>query len=102
MVEETNRFMNLTRIVSGADAAVKHIYDSVQPWRLFQNARLVLDAGTGAGFPGIPLAIMLPAVHFVLAESVQKRARFVDSVVEALGLENVAVQPVRAEQLFGT
>jgi 16S rRNA (guanine527-N7)-methyltransferase len=100
LVEETNRVMNLTRIVSAAEAAVKHIYDSVQPWRLFQDARSVLDAGTGAGFPGVPLAIALPGVQFVLAESVQKRARFVESSVEALGLENATVRAVRAEDLF--
>jgi 16S rRNA (guanine527-N7)-methyltransferase len=102
LVEETNRFMNLTRIVSAAEAAVKHICDSVQPWRLFEDARLALDAGTGAGFPGIPLAIILPGVEFVLAESVQKRARFVDSAIEALGLKNVSVRAVRAEELFRT
>jgi 16S rRNA (guanine527-N7)-methyltransferase len=100
MVEETNRVMNLTRIVSAAEAAVKHVYDSVRPWRLFQNAQSVLDAGTGAGFPGIPLAIVLPEVQFVLTESVQKRARFVEASVEILGLENVTVQAVRAEQLL--
>jgi 16S rRNA (guanine527-N7)-methyltransferase len=102
LVEDTNRFMNLTRIVSAAEAAVKHVYDSVQPWRLFQNARLVLDAGTGAGFPGIPLAIILPEVQFVLAESVQKRARFVETAIHTLGLENATVRPARAEGLFRT
>ena len=100
LVEETNRVMNLTRIVSAAEAAVKHVYDSVRPWRHFQNARSVLDAGTGAGFPGIPLAIILPEVQFVLAESVQKRARFVEASVEILALENVIVEAVRAEDLL--
>jgi 16S rRNA (guanine527-N7)-methyltransferase len=102
LIDETNRFMNLTRIVSAAEAAVKHVYDSVQPWRLFQNARLVLDAGTGAGFPGIPLAVVLPEVQFVLGESVQKKARFVETAVEALGLENATVRPARAEEVFKT
>jgi 16S rRNA (guanine527-N7)-methyltransferase len=100
LVEETNRVMNLTRIISEGEAAVKHIFDSVQPWHRFQNGRLVLDVGTGAGFPGIPLAIVLPEVQFVLTESVQKRARFVESSVEILGLENVAVQAMRAENLL--
>ncbi len=100
LVEETNRSMNLTRIVSAAEAAVKHVYDSVRPWQHFQNAKSVLDAGTGAGFPGIPLAVVLPDVQFVLAESVQKRARFVEAAVEKLGLENVRVQAARAEDLL--
>ena len=100
LVEETNRVMNLTRIVSAAEAAVKHVYDSVHPWRHFQNASSVLDVGTGAGFPGIPLAAVLPGVQFVLAESVQKRARFVETSVEILGLENISVRAVRAEDLL--
>jgi 16S rRNA (guanine527-N7)-methyltransferase len=101
-IEETNRVMNLTRIVSAVDAAIKHIWDSVWPWRHFQNATSVLDAGTGAGFPGIPLAIVLPHVRFILAESIQKKARFVSSLVETLGLNNVSVQPVRAEELLSS
>jgi 16S rRNA (guanine527-N7)-methyltransferase len=100
LVEETNRVMNLTRIVSAAEAAVKHVYDSVRPWRHFQNASSVLDAGTGAGFPGIPLAIVLPDVRFALTESVQKRARFVEASIETLGLGNVSVRAVRAEDLL--
>jgi 16S rRNA (guanine527-N7)-methyltransferase len=100
LVEETNRIMNLTRIVSAGEAAVKHVYDSIVPWRHFQNAKSVLDVGTGAGFPGIPLAIVLPDVQFVLTESVQKKARFVEASVEILGLENVKVQAVRAEDLL--
>jgi 16S rRNA (guanine527-N7)-methyltransferase len=100
LVEETNRLMNLTRIVSEADAAVKHVYDSVQPWRRFKDAKVVLDVGTGAGFPGIPLALILPETEFVLAESVQKRARFVECAIETLGLENVTVKAVRAEELM--
>jgi 16S rRNA (guanine527-N7)-methyltransferase len=99
-IEEMNQVMNLTRIVSEADAAIKHVYDSVWPWRHFQSARRVLDAGTGPGFPGVPLAIALPEVNFVLAESTRKKARFVESVIEALGLENVSVAALRAEDLL--
>ena len=61
---------------------------------------MVLDVGTGAGFPGIPLALVLPETEFVLAESVQKRARFVESAVDILGLENVTVKASRAEDLM--
>jgi 16S rRNA (guanine527-N7)-methyltransferase len=99
-IQQTNQVMNLTRIVSAADAAIKHICDSVWPWRYFQKATTVLDAGTGAGFPGVPLAIVLPHVQFLLAESVQKKARFVSSLVENLELNNVSVRPVRAEDLL--
>jgi 16S rRNA (guanine527-N7)-methyltransferase len=99
LIVEANQWMNLTRITSAQDAAVKHIYDSAAAWPYFKNARRVLDAGTGAGFPGIPLAIVLPHVRFVLAESIQKKARFVDSVVEQLHLPNVHVSAERAEEL---
>jgi 16S rRNA (guanine(527)-N(7))-methyltransferase RsmG len=61
----------------------------------------LLDAGTGAGFPGIPLALALPDTHFTLAESVQKKARFVESVLDELKLTNAVITPRRAEELNG-
>ena len=97
LIVETNRTMNLTRIVDPRDAAIKHVLDSVLPWRRFANAASVLDAGTGAGFPGIPLAIILPEVRFVLSESIQKKARFVQEAVNWLKLVNVTVTALRAE-----
>ena len=99
MIESANEYMNLTRITSPQEAAIKHVYDSVAPWRYFQNAKRILDAGTGAGFPGVPLSIVLPEVRFTLAESIGKKARFVDSVADALDLGNVQVLAERAESL---
>ena len=99
MIEETNRKFNLTRITGSREAAIKHVLDSVVPWRLFAAARHVLDAGTGAGFPGIPLSLVLPGVRFTLAESVQKKARFVQSALEQLGIPNVALAAERAEEI---
>jgi 16S rRNA (guanine527-N7)-methyltransferase len=99
LIEETNRQFNLTRITSPREAAIKHVLDSVMPWRLFAGARRVLDAGTGAGFPGIPLALALPGVQFTLSESIQKKARFVEFAVKELGLQNVSVTSQRAEEL---
>jgi len=97
LIAEANEYMNLTRISSPREAAIKHVADSVIPWRSFAGSRHVLDAGTGAGFPGIPLAIALPDVRFTLAESIQKKARFVEVAVEALDLANVEVTADRAE-----
>ena len=94
-----NEYMNLTRILDPRDAAIKHIYDSIAPWQLFRNTRRVLDAGTGAGFPGIPLSIVLPDTEFILAESIGKKARFVEATVEALHLPNVRVLTERAERV---
>ena len=102
MIAEVNEYMNLTRITSEREAIVKHILDSVLPWRLFLGARSVMDAGTGAGLPGIPLAVLFPDTRFLLVESVQKKARFVESVVQALGLRNVEVSSQRAEDLLKT
>ncbi len=102
LIEEANRHFNLTRITSPRDAAIKHVLDSVLPWRLFAGAAHVLDAGTGAGFPGIPLALVLPETRFTLSESIQKKARFVDSAVAALGLPNVTVTHQRAEEVART
>jgi 16S rRNA (guanine527-N7)-methyltransferase len=99
LIEEANRHFNLTRITSPREAAIKHILDSVTPWRLFQGAKQVLDAGTGPGFPGIPLALALPATSFTLAESIQKKARFVESVLNELKLPNAAITSQRAEEL---
>ena len=97
MISAANEYMNLTRVVSPRKAAIKHIYDCVVPWRHFQSATRILDVGTGAGFPGIPLAIILPQVRFTLAESIGKKARFVESVIEALELPNATAIAERAE-----
>lgn len=102
MISAANEYMNLTRIVSPQEAAIKHIYDCVAPWRHFQSAAHILDVGTGAGFPGIPLAIILPEVRFTLAESTGKKARFVESVVDTLELPNAAVIAERAESAVAT
>jgi 16S rRNA (guanine527-N7)-methyltransferase len=98
LIVAANQYLNLTRITTPREAAVKHVLDSVMPWRLFQNARHVLDAGTGAGFPGIPLALVLPGTQFTLAESIQKKARFVESALVELKLPNVEIAPRRAEE----
>jgi 16S rRNA (guanine527-N7)-methyltransferase len=98
LIVEANRQFNLTRITDPREAAIKHVLDSVLPWPLFAQAITVLDAGTGAGFPGIPLALVLPGVRFILAESVGKKARFVESAVAQLELPNVIVTNQRAEE----
>ena len=100
LIVEANQHFNLTRITDAREAAIKHVVDSVMPWRLFVSAASILDAGTGAGFPGIPLAIALPTVDFTLCESVGKKARFVESTVKYLGLANVNVLARRAEEIL--
>jgi 16S rRNA (guanine527-N7)-methyltransferase len=97
LIVEANKTLNLTRILDVREAAIKHVLDSVLPWKLFVGARVVVDAGTGAGLPGIPLSLVLPQTKFVLLESVQKKTRFVQSAIAALGLRNVEAVPLRAE-----
>lgn len=99
LIAEVNEHMNLTRLVNPREAAIKHVYDSIVAWRCFRAAKRVLDAGTGAGFPGVPLSLVLPEVRFTLSESIQKKARFVESVVESLELPNVRVTHNRAEDV---
>lgn len=65
----------------------------------FQPGTKVLDLGTGGGFPGIPLAIMFPDVHFHLVDSIEKKIRVVESIYKALGLRNVTVEHARVEDL---
>jgi len=98
LIVEINAVMNLTRIVSPREAAIKHVLDSVLPWRLFAGAKSIADAGTGPGFPGIPLSMVLPATRFTLLDATQKKARFVETVATELGLDNVTVVPMRAEE----
>lgn len=61
----------------------------------------ILDAGTGGGFPGIPLAIMFPSVRFLLVDSIGKKIKVVQSVADSLGLDNVKTGHIRAEQVDG-
>ena len=102
LIAQVNDHLNLTRITTPTEAAIKHVLDSVLPWRLFTEATQIVDAGTGAGFPGIPLALALPEIQFTLSDSIQKKARFVLSVVEALALPNVKVTAQRAEEILTT
>lgn len=81
----------------------RHVLHSLAIYRFlpFVGGSAVLDIGTGGGFPGIPLAIVLPDVHFVLSDSVGKKIRVVREVAEALGLSNVEAIHGRAEQVTG-
>ncbi len=97
LIDEANRHFNLTRIVTPREAAIKHVLDSVLPWALFAGAKNIVDVGSGAGFPGIPLAFVFPGVHVTLLDATQKKARFLELAVAALGLTNVSVAPVRGE-----
>ena len=91
-----NQHLNLTRITEPREAAVKHVLDSVLAWRLFEPYAAIADIGSGAGFPGVPLALVFPDKRFLLIESVGKKARFLGEV----DLPNVTVHAVRAEEFL--
>jgi 16S rRNA (guanine527-N7)-methyltransferase len=102
LIVEANESFNLTRITTPHEAAIKHVLDSVLPWALFAGAKEVLDAGSGAGYPGIPLALILTETQFTLSESIQKKARFLDAALECLELTNVKALALRAEDILKT
>lgn len=99
LLQETNAEMNLTRIDEEKEAVVKHFYDSLAVARLLKVSGKVADIGSGAGFPGIVLAIAFPEAHFSLVESNGKKCRFLHQTVEALDLGNVSIINARAENL---
>lgn len=93
-----NQKMNLTAIDDPPRIATHHLLDSLSAGPLLQGPR-VADVGTGGGFPGLPLAIALPALRFTLIDSVAKKLRFVDHVVQVLNLANVETLHTRVEQM---
>ncbi len=96
---EWNRKFNLTAIRDVESIRSKHFLDSfscVLAWKANPPRRLV-DVGTGAGFPGIPLKIIYPTMHVTLVESVGKKAMFCQHVIQTLGLDDMEVIHARAE-----
>lgn len=98
---EMNQVMNLTSITEEDEVILKHFYDSMSVIKYydFHDQMNVIDVGTGAGFPGIPLAILLPNVQFTLMDSLNKRITFLKEVVQKCGLKNVECIHSRAEEL---
>lgn len=103
---ETNRVMNLTGIVEAAEVAEKHIADSLRLLTFLEEAgpdplagKILVDVGTGAGLPGIPLAAVCPHCRVVLLDAQRKRCDFLSRVCRELGLSQTEVLWGRAEEL---
>lgn len=95
-LEDANSRFNLTAIRDRPGILVKHVLDSLSLQSHLRGTRFA-DVGTGAGFPGLPLAIVNPDRHFALIEATGKKARYVKQTAERLGCANVEVVHARAE-----
>lgn len=101
MLQEKNKVMNLTAITDGVEIIQKHFIDSLTIVKSHDMLEVesMIDIGTGAGFPGIPIKIAYPDVEVVLVDSLEKRVNFLNEVIEELGLLNIKVIHARAEDL---
>ena len=101
MLIEKNKVMNLTAITEYEDVVYKHFADSISILKYFdfKNCSNMIDVGTGAGFPGIPLKIVLPEIEICLMDSLNKRINFINEVIAHLKLEKITAVHGRAEDL---
>ncbi|GEO78852.1 16S rRNA methyltransferase GidB [Companilactobacillus mindensis DSM 14500] len=100
---ETNKVMNLTSITEEDQVYLKHFYDSIVLGfvddKLLHEELTLCDVGSGAGFPSLPLKIINPKLHVTIVDSLNKRIKFLDSLVEKLGLDSVSLVHGRAEEV---
>ena len=109
MLIETNKVMNLTAITGKEEVILKHFVDSISIVKVLPDmikyidsdniSIKILDLGTGAGFPGIPLKIVFPAIDIVLLDSLNKRINFLNSVIDELKLSGINAIHGRAEEM---
>lgn len=99
LVQENEKY-NLTAITQPLDVIVKHFIDSVLPEKSIERNATVIDIGTGAGFPGIPLKILRNDLKVTLLDSLQKRINFLNNLIEILGLSNIKAFHGRAEDFI--
>ncbi|MCI8669855.1 MAG: 16S rRNA (guanine(527)-N(7))-methyltransferase RsmG [Lachnospiraceae bacterium] len=101
MLVEKNKVMNLTAITEYDEVVLKHFIDSIVINKRISddNVKSIMDVGTGAGFPGIPLKILFPEIKLTLLDSLNKRILFLNEVIYNLGLDNIECVHGRAEDV---
>ena len=102
LLVEKNKDVNLTAITEFRDVFIKHFLDSLSIVRCgfdVSSCKTILDMGTGAGFPGIPIKIMFPEINITLVDSLQKRVNFLNDVISECGLQDITAIHSRAEDL---
>lgn len=100
LLVEWNKKINLTAITEEKDIILKHFVDSLTVLKYIKENKSIVDVGTGAGFPGIPLAIMNDSLKITLVDSLNKRINFLNEVCNKINLENIKAIHARAEE-FG-
>ena len=98
LLVEWNEKMNLTAITEDYEVIIKHFVDCLECTHLITDEKKIIDVGTGAGFPGMVLAIYYPQIDFTLLDGLNKRLIFLEEVVNKLGLKNVKIVHARAEE----
>lgn len=100
LVKEWNEKINLTAITENSDFINKHFIDSISIFKsgVLKPGKKVIDVGTGAGFPGIPVKIVEPDINVMLLDSLNKRVNFLNTVIEGLGLNGIKTEHARAEE----
>lgn len=99
MIVEWNKIINLTSITDLDEIHLKHFIDSLTISKYIKNGDNVVDVGTGAGFPGIPLKIYDNSIKVTLVDSLNKRIKFLENVIDTLKLSNIVAVHARAEDI---
>ena len=99
---ETNKTMNLTRITEKEDVYLKHFYDSLTLAKIYDLSKVntLCDIGTGAGFPGLVLKIFYPNLEITLVDSLLKRVKYLNNLIDKLNLQGIKAYHNRAEDII--
>ncbi len=101
LLQEWNKKIDITTIIEDEEVDIKHFLDSltVVSTDIFEGRKKLIDIGTGGGFPGVPLKIYNEDLDITLMDSLNKRIKFLDDVIDKLGFENIVATHGRAEEL---